>query len=263
MTKLAVQEALLPGGGAHERLAAAADLGFRGVEFAAADLDERLDEIYAALQAQGLVASGVNMGMASGWLAADRATRADAADSLRRALTCALDLEAEYVSFVPQYGDSDLPDLTPFASPLELQKELFIWLLRGISDLADAMETKLAMLPVNRGETRFVTCLDDAAFFRRQVDDHTNITLAANTRCLSLEEDDITAALAAHCPALSVVYLVDDNRRLPGRGELPFARLAGPLRSADFAGWLVLAGECDGAADLSDCLDYLRRCQVI
>lgn len=263
MTKLAVQEALLPGAGAHERLAAAADLGFRGVEFAAADLDERLDEIYAALQSQGLAACGVNMGTASGWLAADRATRADAADSLRRALTCALDLDADYVSFVPHYGDSDLPDLTPFASPLELQKELFIWLLRGISDLADAMETKLAMLPVNQGETRFVTCLDDAAFFRRQVDNHPNITLAANTRCLALEEDGISAALAAHSPALSAVYLVDDNKRLPGRGALPFKRLAGPLRSADFAGWLVLAGECDGAADLSACLDYLRRCQVI
>ena len=263
MTGLAVQEALLPGASAHERLAAAAALGFTGVEFAAADLDERLDEIYAALQAHGLAASGVNMAAASGWLAADRAARADAADSLRRALTCALDLEAEYVSFVPHYGDSDLPDLTPFASPLELQKELFIWLLRGISDLADAMETKLAILPVNRAETRFVTCLDDAAFFRRQVDDHRNIMLAANTRCLALEEDDMAAALAAHCPALSAVYLVDDNRRLPGNGALPFASLAGALRTADYGGWLVLAGECDGAADLAGCLDYLRRCQVI
>ncbi|MYD10025.1 MAG: sugar phosphate isomerase/epimerase [Chloroflexi bacterium] len=262
MTKLAIQESLLPGAGAHERLAAAAELGFSGVEFAAAGLDERLDEIYDSLNAHGLAASGVNMGAASGWLAADRATRADAADSLRRALTCALDLEAEYVSFVPQIGESDLPDLTPFASPLELQKELFIWLLRGISDLADAMETKLAMLPLNRGENRFVTCLDDAAFFRRQVDDHPNITLAANTRCLALEEDDMAAALAAHCKALSAVYLVDDNGRLPGRGSLQFASLAGALRSADFTGWLVLAGECDGAADLSNCLDCLRHCQI-
>ena len=263
MTRLAVQEALLPGASAHEKLAVAAGLGFSGVEFAAADLDERLDEVYAALNAHGLTASGVNMGTASGWLAADRATRADAADSLRRALTCALDLEAEYVSFVPHYGESDLPDLTPFASPLELQKELLIWLLRGISDLADAMETKLAILPVNIEEARFVTCLDDAAWFRRQVDDHPNITLAANTRCLSMEEDEMAASLAAHCPALSAVYLVDDDRRLPGNGALPFAGLASALRSADFAGWLVLAGECDSAADLSDCLDYLRNCQIL
>lgn len=263
MPKLAIQEALLPGSTPLQQLGAAAELGFSGVEFAAADLDERLDEVYDALQTHGLAASGVNMGQAGGWLAADRAARADAADSLRRALTCALDLEAEYVSFVPHYGDSDLPDLTPFASPMELQKELLIWLLRGLSDLAEAMDAKLAIRPVNRGETSFVTCLDDAAFFRRQVDDHPNIMLAANTRCLSLEEEDTAASLEAHSQALSAVYLVDDNRRLPGQGALPFARLAGALRSTNFSGWLVLDGERGGAAEVSECLDYLRRCQVI
>ena len=178
-------------------------------------------------------------------------------------MTCALDLEAEYVAFVPHYGDSDLPDLTPFASPLELQKELLIWLLRGISDLADAMDTKLALRPVNSGETSFVTCLDEAAFFRGEVDNHPNITLAANTRCAALEEEDFAASLAAHCQALSAVYLVDDNGRLPGQGTLPFTGLASALRSKEFAGWLVLAGECDGLAEVSGCLDYLRRSELI
>lgn len=263
MQKLGIHEALLLGASADEKLAAAAELGFSGVEFPAQDLDERLPEIYDALQKHGLVASGVNMGAASGWLAADRGRRAEAADRLRRALTCALDLEAEYVTFVPHYGDSDLPDLTPFASPMELQKELLIWLLRGISDLADAMDAKLAIRPVNSGETSFVTCLGEAAYFRRQVDNHPNITLAANTRCLTLEEDDVSASLAAHSQALSVVYLLDDNRRLPGQGALPFASLANALQSSDFDGWLVLAGECESIAELSGCLDYLRRVKVI
>jgi len=263
MPKLAIQEALLPGANVNEKLARAAELGFSGVEFLAADLDERLPEVYDALQTQGLAASGVNMGTASGWLAADRATRAESADMLRRALTCALDLEAEYVTFVPHYGESDLPDLTPFASPVELQKELLIWLLRGISDLADAMDAQLALLPVNSRETSFVTCLNDAAYFRRQVDNHPNIALAANTRCLALEEQDMTACLAEHSHALSAVYLVDDNRRLPGQGALPFASLASVLRSTDFAGWLVLAGESGSIAEVTECLDYLRQRRVI
>lgn len=263
MPKLAIQETLLPGATDIDKLAAAAEMGFSGVEFLAADLDDRLPEVYDALQTHGLAACGVNMGTASGWLAADRGTRAEAADMLRRALTCALDLEAEYVSFVPHYGDSDLPDLTPFASPMELQKELLIWLLRGISDLADAMDAKLAIRPVNSGETTFVTCLDDAAFFRREVGNHPNIALAANTCCLSLEEEDIVASLAAHSQALSVVYLVDDNRRLPGQGSLPFASLASVLHSTDYAGWLVLDGESEGVAEVSGCLEFLRRCKVI
>ncbi len=263
MPKLAIQEALLPGASVAEKMSTAAELGFEGVEVPAADLDERLDEIYDALQAQGLAASGVNLGTASGWLAADRAARADATDSLRRALTCALDLEAEYVTFVPHYGDTDLPDLTPFASAMELQKELLIWLLRGISDLAEAMDAKLTIKPLTSGETSFVTCLDDAAFFLRQVDNHPNIAIAANSYCLAAQEQDMAASLAAHGSALSAVYLVDDNRRLPGQGTLPFANLARALRSSDFSGWLVLAGECDTVADLAGCLDYLRRSKVI
>lgn len=263
MPRLAIQEALLPGASLADKLAAAFELGFDGVEFPAENLDERVDDVYDALQAHGLAACGLTMGRASGWLAADRGARDEAVDRLRRALTCALDLEAAYVSFAPHYGDSDLPDLTPFASPMELQKELLIWLLRGISDLAEAMDARLAMLPVNRGETTFVTCLDDAAFFRRQVDNHPNITIAANTRCLALEEDDIAGSLAAHSQALSAIYLADDNGRLPGQGSLPFASLSGALRSTDFAGWLVVAGECAGAAEITECLDYLRRSNLL
>ena len=263
MPKLAIKEALLPGASEMHKLARAAEMGFDGVEFAAEGLDDRVPEVYAALSAQGLTASGVNMGRASGWLAADRGVRADAADGLRRALTCALDLGAEYVTFVPHYGDSDLPDLTPFASPMELQKELLIWLLRGLSDLADAMDARLAMLPVNSGETTFVTCLDEAAFFCREVGDHPNITLAASTRCLALEEHDSTASLAAHSQALSVVYLVDDNGRLPGQGALPFASLAGALQAADFTAWLVLDGVCESGAEIAGCLEYLRQSKIV
>ena len=42
MSKLAIQEALLPGADANERLAAAAELGISAVEFLAEDLDDRL-----------------------------------------------------------------------------------------------------------------------------------------------------------------------------------------------------------------------------
>ena len=271
MRKLAIQEQLLPGTHLRQRLAKAAELGFGGVEFLADELDGRVPEIYGALQEHNLAASGVNMGKASGWLSADRRLRADSADMLRRALTCALDLGAEYVTFVPHYGLTDLPDLTPFASPMDLQKELLIWLLRGISDLADAMDSKLAILPVNRSETTFLTRLEDAAFFRREVGDHPNITIAANSYHMALEERDSAECLVTHGEAISVVYLADDNRCLPGLGTLSFAAIGSALCTIDYCGWLVLEGSphedkpaqaSELVADLEECLDYLRRCNV-
>ena len=266
MPRIAIGEHLLPGATLDGRLATARQLGIAGIEFAADGLDDRIDDIDEALRRHGLSASGINMGRAEGWLAADMAKRDRAADRLRRALTCALDLEAAYVTFVPQYGDTDLPDLTPFASPMDLQKELLIWLLRGVSDLADAMDAALALLPVNRSETSFLTRIEGAAFFRREVGDHPKISIAVDTCHSNLEERDWLDSLKRHHQAISVIYLRDDNGRLPGQGGLPFDSLGEALFSVDYPGWVVLAGAAAGGgpatAELAASLAQLRCCRL-
>ncbi|MCY4020180.1 MAG: sugar phosphate isomerase/epimerase [Chloroflexi bacterium] len=242
MPKLSIQEGLLPGITVEERLAAAAQLNIDGVEFPAQDLDARLPRIAAALDANGMEASGINMGRQDGCLSADPARRAAAVDSLREALACALDLEADYVTFVPQCGETDLPDLTPYASPMELQKELLIWLLRGVSDLCDAMDVLLALQPLNHYETAFITRLDQAAYFRRQVDAHPKITVAANLYHMALEEENLLTALRQRNDDIGLIYLSENNRRLPGQGVLPFLAIGEALAQMAFDGWLVLEG---------------------
>ena len=268
MSKLAIRETLLPGKTVDERLALARELGFSGVEFAAAGLDARIDEIDDALRAHGLVASGLTMGETDGWLSADIERRRRANDLLREALACALDLAAEYVTFAPQLGASDMPDLTPFASPMELQRELLIWLLRGFSDLADAMDAKLALLPLNRRKTAFLTRLEQAAALCREVEDHPMITIAASTCELALEEADAPGCLASNREWLGVVYLADSEDRLPGAGCLPFAEIGAALRKAEYAGWLVVDGPPARSLDQRDaelraCLAHLRSCGCI
>ncbi len=242
MPKLSIQEGLLPGKTVKERLAAAGQLKFDAVEFPAVDLDARLPRIAEALDANGIKASGINMGRQDGCLSADAARRAGAVDALREALTCALDLEADYVTFAPQCGETDLPDLTPYASPIELQKELLLWLLRGLSDLADAMDVRLALQPLNHYETSFITRLDQAVHFRRQVDNHPKITVAANLYHMALEEENLVTALQEHHDDISVIYLSENNRRLPGQGLLPFSTIGETLADMAFDGWLVLEG---------------------
>ncbi len=265
MTKIAIREALLPGETVHARLALARELGFAGVEFAADQLDERIDAIDEALRAQDLAASGLNMGETDGWVSADIGRRRRANDLLREALACALDLEAEYVTFAPQIGSSDMPDLTPFASPMDLQKELLIWLLRGFSDLADAMDTKLALLPLNGRKTAFLTRLEQADLFCREIDNHPKITIGASTGEMALEEADMIGCLESHLERISVIYLADSGLRLPGRGGLPFPGIGRALRERDYRGWLVVDGQAagagrGGAVELAASLDYLREC---
>lgn len=265
--KLAIREQLLPGATVQQRLKLARELGFIGVEFAADQLEDRIDAIDDALRAHGLAASGLHMGSADGWVSADIERRRRANDRLREALSCALDLEADYVTFAPQYGATDMPDLTPFASPMELQKELLIWLLRGYSDLADAMDTKLALLPLNSDETAFLTRLDQADQFCRAVDHHPMITIAANTGDMALEEANPLECLRDHLAAISVIYLANSDAGLPGAGGLPFREIGAALRNLNYAGWLVLDGrpahdERERQAELAACLDYLRECQL-
>ncbi len=265
--KLAIGEDLLPGAGVHEGLDLARELGFGGVEFIADRLDERIDAIDEGLRALDLVACGVAMGECDGWVSADIGRRREANDRLREALAGALDLGAEYVSFAPQRGASDMPDLTPFASPLELQKELLIWLLRGYSDLAEAMDAGLALLPLNRGESAFLTRLDQGAALLRAVDDHPMIRLAANTCDMALEEADLLASVESHIADIGVFYLADSGDSLPGQGTLPFPEIGASLRRLEYAGWLVIAGrpagrEGDRPDDLRACLDYLRDCGI-
>ncbi len=272
MAKLAIQEGLLPGTTVAQNLAAARRLNIAAVEFAAADLDARLPAIAEALDANGIRASGINMLGQDGCLSADAARRAAAVDSLREALTCALDLEAEYVTFAPQRGECDLPDLSPYASALELQKELLIWLLRGVSDLCDAMDVRLALQALNHYETAFINRLHQAAYFRTQVDNHAMITVAANLYHLALEEDDLLAALQSHGGDISVLYLCDNNGRLPGQGFMPFSAIGAALTELAFDGWLVLAGAdttgIPGRARhslqaLSDSIQFLQRAGIL
>ena len=255
--KLAIQERLLPGGDISQKLDTAKALGINFVEFDAAGLDERLSAIAEALELSGIGASGINMGRDHGCLAADAEERNRAADGLREAMTCALDLEADYVCFAPGCGNSDLPDLLPFASTQDLQRELLIWLLRGMSDLADAMDARLALLPLNHYESGFINRLEQAAHFRRQVDDHPMITVAASMYHMALEERDLLASLRTHLEDISVIYLTDSNGLLPGRGFLPFAAFAQVLRDAGYAGWLTLAADNGQADELAACLRFL------
>ena len=242
MPRLAIQEGLLPGKTVQERLVAAGQLGIDAVEFGAADLDARMPQIADALDASGVSVSGINMGRQDGCLSADFGIRARAVDALREALTCALDLEADYVTFVPQCGGTDLPDLTPYASAMDLQRELLIWLLRGMTDLADVMDVKLALQPLNHYETSFITRLDQAAYFKRQVDNHPKIIVAANTYHMALEEADLMTALRTHAHDIGVIYLSENNRRLPGYGLLPFASIGETLAEMKYDGWLVMEG---------------------
>ena len=242
MPRLAIQEDMLPGRTVHERLSNAKRLNLSGVEFWADGVNERVPEIASAISEHGLSASGINLGRIDGYLSPDLQTREHAIGLMRQAMADAVDLNAEYVSFVPLFGNTSMPDLTPYRSPIDLEKEMMIWLLRTVSDLAYAIGTQLLMQPINHYETYFMNRIEQAKFFRHKVKDHPHVKIAANLFHMALEEEDIHATIQSHQEDIGLIYLADSNRRLPGQGLIPFDAFGQTLKAINYQGWLVL--EC-------------------
>lgn len=260
--KFAVQEHMLHGRHIVDKLAHARQIGVVGIEFFAAGLTDRVPEIGAAMEGSGIRASAVNLGRMDGYLSPVLAEREMAISAMRQAMADAVDLGAEHVVFVPHFGAPRMPDLTPYRSPLELESEMMIWLLRTVSDLAYAIGVELDMLPVNHYESHFMNRVEQAAFYRHKIKDHFHVKIAANVFHMAMEDWDITRALREHGQHIGYVYLSDSNCRLPGQGMTDFAAVAAALRDINYTGWLILScGETfKQGADIPTSLAYLKGC---
>lgn len=256
--RIAVQESMLPGRSIQERFEAAKAAGFDGIEVYATGLTGRVPELAEAAQKTGVAVAAVNMGRRDGYISPERAEREAAIGALRQAMADAVDLGAGHVVFVPHYGPTRMPDLTPYRAPVELEAEMMIWLLRTVSDLAYAIGVELNMLPVNHYESYFMNRLEHAVRFRRKIKDHAHIKVAANVYHTALEERDWLAALGDHLPHIGYIQVAEQNRHMPGQGALDFRALAALLQE-QYDGWVTCACETGPVAELEACVAYLRR----
>ncbi|MFO7320754.1 MAG: sugar phosphate isomerase/epimerase family protein [Chloroflexota bacterium] len=234
--EIAIQEDMLPGRTMLEKFAHARDLGVAGIEFWGRGLEHKVADIVAAMEQTGVRAAAVNHGRQSRLLDPDPEERDRALAELRSSITCAADIGAKGVIFVPHFFGPILPDLSPFMTATQLQAELLHAHLRTLEDFADAMDVELYVEPVNRYETHFLNRLDQASMITRRLN-HPRVKIVADLFHMALEEDDIVAAIRANGDQIGHVHLADSNRRLPGQGRTDFAAAAQALREVGYDGW--------------------------
>ena len=166
---IAIQEDMLTGSTMLEKFEHARALGAAGIEFWGAGLVETVPQIVEAMLATGVRAASVNHGRQSELLSPDPAERERALAQLRQSITCACDLGAAGVVFVPHFNAPILPDLSPWMTAAELEVELLYTHLRTLSDFADAMGVELYVEPINRYETHLLNRLEQAAAVTRRL----------------------------------------------------------------------------------------------
>ena len=254
--QIAIDEAQLPGRTVMAKFEQAAALGAAGVEVQAENLTARVPAYVEAMQATGVKIAAVHMGRRDGYLSPQLSERESAIGALRQAMADAVDLEAGHVLFVPRYGASQMPDLTPYRAPIELDAEMMVWLLRTVSDLAYAMGVELDIMPVNRYESSFINRLQQAVTFRQKIKDHPHVKIAASLSHMLLEESNWQAELRECLPHVGYIQLAEPNGRLPGAGLVDLPALTDIL--SGYSGWVTLSGAWDTQAEIKTCLEGLQ-----
>jgi sugar phosphate isomerase/epimerase len=243
---VAVQEDMLPGPTLEDRFSQANELGVQGIEFWSESLPEQAAEIERLNGEGGVIASSVNHGRRSRFLDPDPAERDRALAELREAIELAGQIGAAGVVYVPHFFGPLLPDLRPYKSAIELERELLTAQIGELLTDVEEAGIQLWVEPVNRYETHLLVRLEQAASIVAPFD-HPQLKIVADLFHMALDEPEIPAAIQAHKEHIGHVHLADNNRRLPGQGTTDFGAALEALRSIEYAGWMAF--ECGEPGD--------------
>ncbi|HZO88506.1 MAG TPA: sugar phosphate isomerase/epimerase [Chthonomonadaceae bacterium] len=258
--KLACQEALAVGTTLEEKLDNLAAAGYEGIEFYGSDLADRLEEIKRATASHTVKPASICAGYRGCPLDTDRKEREIASADIHRLLNIAGDLGMAGLIVVPIFGGPRIPDLSPLASAVQLEKDLLARLCEEWGQTAQQAGTNVLLEPLNRYETHLLKALRDATEICARVG-NPNVKIMADFFHMSIEEADIPASIRQAGPYIAHVHLADSNRQLPGYGHTDFTSGFAALKEIGFNGYMALEcgnPELDKQAGLKKAAEFLR-----
>ena len=239
--RLSCQENLVPEKNLEEKLKNLERYGFEGIEFQGKGIFERKEEIKKALSKSPIKASTICAGYSGCPLDSKREERERAIADIKRLLEVAAHIEAIGLIMVPIFGPPRIPDLSPYAGQIELEKRLLVELLVEIGDWASKLNSLLLVEPLNRYETHLLNRLDDAIEICEKVN-NPRIKIMADFFHMSIEERDVAASLEKAGDWVAHIHLADSNRMLPGQGHTDFKGAFAALKKVGYDKYMAL--EC-------------------
>ncbi|MES2539534.1 MAG: sugar phosphate isomerase/epimerase [Pseudomonadota bacterium] len=223
--------------------------GFDGVEVpifegATADfarLGQRLDEL--GLQRTAVSAIG---DPAFDLLSPDAAIRRAAVDRMRWVLDCSAALGADRVSgplhsVLGQFSGQG-PTADELSRAVDSQQQ--------IGEHAATVGVTVGLEALNRFECYLLNTMADLAAFIRRVD-HPNIRAMYDTFHANIEEADPIAALTRNRAEVVHIHISENDRGVPGRGNIPWAETFAAIRYIGYDDWLTIEAFGRGLPDLA------------
>ena len=240
-----------------EKLALVREAGFDGVDLGWATIAEAAARRVVA--DDGMAVGAVYSQLRGAGLLARRAgERAAALDRVVERAEGAAAVGARLLIVVPIFGEARLRGFPPLVGLADLETGLLLAALDELAERVAALPVTVAIEPLNRDETHFLTDPAAAAAICAAVGSPRIATMVDSYHCRR-NGQDIPAAIAATGERLALVHLSDTERRLPGEGGIDFGPVLAALRRRGYGGWMGL--ECrpvEEVAALGRSVGYLR-----
>ena len=212
------------------------EAGLDGVEipifdppsFPAAAVRRELERYALKCTACTVIPSGLSLG------SADAEVRRKASDYLADCLKAAADLGAELLAG-PLYSP------VGFFTGVRRTADEWRYTVDCWQELRSAVEqtVPVAIEPLNRFETYFLNTVDDAAALCGEIGD-ARIGMLIDTFHANIEEKSIGAALRRAGRHLKHLHTCENDRGIPGSGNVNWQEFFAAIRELRYDGWLTI-----------------------
>ena len=172
---------------------------------------------------------------ANNLIGADAATRSAGVAYVRWAIDCAAALGAKTLcgplhSTLGHFSGTG-PTAEEFARSSESQ--------RAIGDHAATRGVTVALEALNRFECYLLNTMDGLTAHLDQIG-HPNVRAMYDTFHANIEETDPVGAFTRNLRTIAHVHISENDRGVPGRGNIPWAETFAAIRASGYDGWLTI-----------------------
>jgi sugar phosphate isomerase/epimerase len=258
--RLACQEQLIPGERLEEKWSFISSAGFDGIEVLGrgdGEFERRLPELERARRG-GVVISSVCVAMDHFIGDFDARRRRDAIDQMKTLVSVIGQVGGAGAITPAAFGlwSNVLPPWEPPPRTPEQDREVLTEALLELQQHADRAAAAVFLEPLNRYEDHMVNRLEQSAELCRPLRSP-SVSVMADTFHMSIEEDDLAAAVRSVSGLIGHVQLGDSGRLQPGVGHLDWPELMAALRDVGYDGWLAM--ECGIRGDARTELPKVAR----
>jgi len=176
----------------------------------------------------------------------DIAIRKAGIDYMKWAIDCSAALGAKYLSG-PLH--STLGQFSG-AGPTPAEKQRSVASQRAIGDHAGMKGVTIGLEALNRFECYLVNTMADLSAHIDEIG-HPNIKAMYDTFHANIEEADPIEAYTRHAKNVVHIHISENDRGVPGRGNIPWPETFFAIRKSGYDGWLTIESFGRGLKDLA------------